>query len=52
MVELVVAPQGREGTHANAVGEKDLSRAVYPGLPVHQLGPVHVHVVPESVKGS
>ena len=52
MVELVVAPQGREGSHANAVGEKDLSRAVYPGLPVHQLGPVHVHVVPESVKGS
>lgn len=52
MVELVVAPQGREGSHADAVGEKDLSRAVDPGLPVHQLGPVHVHVVPESVKGS
>ena len=52
MVELVVASKGREGTHANAVGEKDLSCTVDPSLPVHQLGPVDVHVVPESVKGS
>ena len=50
MVELVVASKGREGTHANAVSEKDLSRAVDPSLSIHQLGPVDVHIVPESVK--
>ena len=52
MVELVVASKGREGTHPNAVGEKDLSCAVDPSLTVHQLRPVNVHVVPESVEGS
>ena len=52
MVELVVASKSRESTHANTVGEKDLSRAVDPSLSVHQLGPVDVDVVPESFKGS
>ena len=52
MVELVVASKGREGTHTNAVGEKDLSCTVDPSLTVHQLGPVNVNIVPESVEGS
>ena len=52
MVELVVAAQGRQGSHANTVGEEDLSRSVDPGLAVQQLRPVHVHVVPEAVERS
>ena len=52
MVELVVAAQGRQGSHANTVGEEDLSRSIDPGLAVQQLRPVHVHVVPEAVERS
>ena len=52
MVELVVAAQSRQGSHANTVGKEDLSRSVDPGLAVQQLRPVHVHVVPEPVEGS
>ena len=52
MVELVVAAQGRQGSHANAVGEEDLSCSIDPRLAVQQLRPVHVHVVPEAVKRS
>ena len=52
MVELVVAAQGRQGSHANTVGEEDLSRSVDPRLAVQQLRPVHVHVVPEAVERS
>ena len=52
MVELVVAAQSRQGSHANTVGEEDLSRSIDPRLAVQQLRPVHVHVVPEAVERS
>ena len=52
VVKLVVASQSRKRSHPNAVGEEDLSRSIDPGLAVQQLGPVHVHVVPEAVEGS
>ena len=52
VVKLVVASQSRKRSHPNAVGEEDLSGTIDPGLAVQQLGPVHVHVVPEAVEGS
>ena len=52
VVKLVVASQSRKRSHPNAVGEEDLSRTIDPCLAVQQLGPVHVHVVPEPVEGS
>ena len=52
MVELVVAAQSRQGSHANTVGEEDLSCSIDPGLAVQQLRPVHVHVVPEAIERS
>ena len=52
VVKLVVASQSRKRSHPNAVGEEDLSRTINPGLAVQQLGPVHVHVIPEAVERS
>ena len=40
MVELVVRPQGGEGSGADGVGEEYLGGGVYPALRVVQLAPV------------
>ena len=44
-MELVVGSQGWQGSHANAVGEEDLSGSIDPGCAFLQLGPVDVDVV-------
>ena len=47
-MELVVRPEGGEGSRSNRVCEEDLSGRVDPRLRAGQLAPVGRHVTPEA----
>ena len=52
MMELVIAAQGRQGSHADAVSKEDLSCSVDPRLAIIELVPVHMDIVPETIERS
>ena len=51
MMELVVGPEGWEGSHADTVGKEDLSGSVYPSGSLQQLLPLGSDVVFQASHG-
>jgi len=45
VVELVIGSQRRQGSHADTVGEEDLSGPIDPGCALLKFGPVDMDVV-------
>lgn len=52
VVELVVRTQCRQGSCADAVGEENLRRTIYPGPRPQELFPARRHVIQQTLFGA